>query len=90
MRGVEFYIGDGATLLRSMVRQRGSQRIGHAAISAQLDWCAAEGVLHAIFTHCGSGIVGSDGRRMNALVRRLGNERGIDARLAHDGLTLKL
>ena len=90
LRGVEIYIGDGATVTRSMVRRRGQALIGHAPIIAQLGWCKREGVARAIFTHCGSEIVRSDARAIEAQVRALGLEQGIDARLAHDGLVISL
>lgn len=90
LRGVSLYIGDGATLTRPMVRKRGPDLIGHASIREQLDWCREEGVPRAVFTHCGTGILRSDGRRVNALVRRLGRECGVDATVAHDGLVLIL
>ena len=90
MRGIALYIGDGATVTRSMVRRRGQALIGHAPIRVQLGWCKEEGVARAIFTHCGSEIVRSDARAIEARVRALGLEQGIDARLAHDGLSLTL
>jgi len=37
--GVGVYIGDGATMQRSMVRMKEGTLIGHAPITAQLDWC---------------------------------------------------
>ena len=83
--GVGVYIGDGATMRRSMVRVKGGKLIGHAPITTQLDWCANANVRRAIFTHCGSPIVRGDPRASSATVRRLGRERGIDARLARDG-----
>jgi hypothetical protein len=83
--GVGVYIGDGATMRRSMVRMKEATLIGHAPITAQLDWCAEAQVHRAIFTHCGSPIVGGDPRVLRAAVRQLGRERGIDARLASDG-----
>lgn len=85
LHGISIYIGDGATLKRSMVRMKDGAPTGHAPIAAQLDWCARAGVRRAIFTHCGSPIVRGDPRRVNAAVRKLGRERGIDARLACDG-----
>jgi phosphoribosyl 1,2-cyclic phosphodiesterase len=90
LRGIDLYIGDGATVVRSMVRVKDHSLIGHAPISAQLGWCEAEGVTRAMFTHCGSGIVKGDTRRIAARVRALGQEHGVDARLAYDGLTLAL
>jgi phosphoribosyl 1,2-cyclic phosphodiesterase len=90
LSGVALYIGDGATVTRSMVRRRDHALIGHAPIAAQLDWCEGEGVARAIFTHCGSGIVKSDARRIDARIRQLGAEHGVEASIAYDGFTLTL
>jgi phosphoribosyl 1,2-cyclic phosphodiesterase len=90
LRGLDFYVGDGASIVRSMVRARDRVLIGHAPIRAQLSWCEAEGVARAIFTHCGSGIVKSDTRRIEARVKGLGEEHGVVASVAYDGLTLSL
>jgi phosphoribosyl 1,2-cyclic phosphodiesterase len=90
LRGIDLYIGDGATVNRSMVRRRNGTLIGHAPIAFQLDWCAKAGVRRAIFTHCGSPIVRSDPRQVERVVRQLGLERGIDAGIAYDGLTLAI
>ncbi|MGC2826257.1 MAG: MBL fold metallo-hydrolase [Pseudolabrys sp.] len=83
--GIQVFIGDGAVLTRSMVRTKAGQLIGHAPVTAQLDWCESAGVARAIFTHCGSGIVRGKARQLNVLVRRLGRLRGITAGLACDG-----
>jgi hypothetical protein len=64
--------------------------VGHAPVIAQLDWCEEAGVRHAIFTHCGSPIVRGNAAKIDAVVRRLGVERGIDARIAVDGLRLSI
>jgi phosphoribosyl 1,2-cyclic phosphodiesterase len=85
LRRVDVYIGDGASMTRTMVRRRDSVLIGHASITVQLRWCKAAGVRRAIFTHCGSGIVRSDARQAQARVRALGAAVGVDARLACDG-----
>jgi phosphoribosyl 1,2-cyclic phosphodiesterase len=85
LRGIDVYIGDGATIRRSMVRRRSGTLIGHAPIAAQLGWCAEAGVRRAVFTHCGSPIVNGDARVVNAVVRRLGDEHGVDASVACDG-----
>jgi hypothetical protein len=53
----------------------------------QLDWCAEAGVARAVFTHCGSQIL-RDELAAEIRVAELGRERGIDARLASDGLEL--
>jgi len=88
LHGVSLYIGDGATVVRSMVRERDHALIGHAPITAQLGWCEKEGVDQAIFTHCGSGIVTSDARKVAARIAALGAARGVAASIAYDGLTL--
>jgi len=83
--GVNIYIGDGATMRRSMVRKKNGVLIGHAAMTAQLGWCKKAGIRRAIFTHCGSPIVRGETRTQNAKIRQLGRESGIDARVACDG-----
>jgi Beta-lactamase superfamily domain len=88
--GIALYIGDGATITRSMVRRRDHVLIGHAPIVTQLSWCEAEGVARAIFSHCGSGVVTGTSRLIAARIKKLGAERGVDAGVAFDGLTLRL
>jgi hypothetical protein len=88
LHGVSLYIGDGATIVRSMVHRRDHAMIGHAPIAAQLGWCEEEGVCRAIFTHCGSLIVKSDGRKVAARIADLGEAHGVAASIAYDGLTL--
>ena len=85
LRGIDVYIGDGATVARSMVRKKNGRLIGHAPITVQLGWCKLAGVHRAIFTHCGSPIVRGKTRVLSAAIRRLGQEQGIDARIASDG-----
>jgi hypothetical protein len=86
---IGLYIGDGARLVRPLVRttERG-RRFGHTSIRIQLDWCARLGIPHAVFTHCGSEVV-RDHAAAAALVREMGDARGISARLARDGLVLR-
>lgn len=86
----DLFIGDGATMTRSMVRRRDGQLFGHTPIRTQLGWCQKEGVRRAIFTHCGSEIVGGDGRKLAARLRRLARARDVEARIAYDGMTLEL
>jgi hypothetical protein len=86
----DVYIGDGASVTRPVIRRREGVRIGHSPIRTQLDWCRAQAVARAIFTHCGSQIVGGDERVLGPLVRRLGRKRGLDARIAYDGMELSL
>jgi phosphoribosyl 1,2-cyclic phosphodiesterase len=90
LRGVALYIGDGATIKRSMVRKQKGTMVGHAPVTTQLGWCAKAHVRRAIFTHCGSPVVRGDARVLNALVHQIGHEHGVDARLASDGDRLTL
>lgn len=90
LQGVDLYIGDGATVTRSMVRRRQQALIGHTPIRTQLGWCAKERVRSAIFTHCGTEIVGGDARNVQRAVRALGQECGVGARIAYDGLRFVL
>jgi phosphoribosyl 1,2-cyclic phosphodiesterase len=90
LRGIDLYIGDGATVQRSMVRKKNGTSIGDAPITFQLGWCREARVRSAIFTHCGSPIVRGDPRQVERVVRRLGVERGVDACIAYDGLRLPI
>ena len=90
LRGIDLYIGDGASMRRSMVRKKNEIAIGHAPITFQLGWCEKARVRLAIFTHCGSQIVRGKPRQVEDVVRRLGLERGVEARVACDGLKLSI
>lgn len=72
-----------------MVRRKGRTLIGHAPIAAQLHWCEEARVRRAIFTHCGSLIVRARAAQTDMLIRQLGLEHGMDARIAYDGLQLR-
>lgn len=88
-RRIFLYIGDGATMKRSMVRGKGRTVIGHAPIIAQPDWCAANGIRTAIFTHCGSEIVRGGANALAAALRQLDREHGVAARFADNGDRLR-
>jgi ribonuclease BN (tRNA processing enzyme) len=90
LAGVRLYIGDGATLTRSLVRRRDDRLIGHTTVPTQLTWCQKEGVPRAIITHCGSEIVTGDERSLSAKLAAMARQRGIKAELAHDGMDLIL
>jgi phosphoribosyl 1,2-cyclic phosphodiesterase len=90
LKGVQLYIGDGATLTRLFVRKRGERLIGHAAVRTQLGWCAKDGVPRAIITHCGSEIVTGDERAIRKTIAALALQMGIEADIAHDGMNLVL
>ena len=48
LKGVQIYIGDGATVTRSFIRKRGTALIGHSPVRTQLTWCQKEVVPRAI------------------------------------------
>src|SRR5215831_11848817 len=90
LKGVQIYIGDGATVKRSFIRRRGKALIGHSPVRAQLTWCQKEGVPRAIITHCGSEIVTGDEGEIAAKFFTLAEERAVKVRVAYDGMELKL
>jgi ribonuclease BN (tRNA processing enzyme) len=90
LAGSALFIGDGATITRPLLRRRDGVLLGHAPIRTQLGWCRDAGVCRAVFTHCGSEIVGGDERRLGAKVRALARECGVSARIAYDGLEMQL
>jgi phosphoribosyl 1,2-cyclic phosphodiesterase len=90
LKGVQVFIGDGATVTRTLIRRRGKRLIGHSPVRVQLTWCEKEGVPQAIITHCGSEIVTGDERELSAKLRALAADRGIKVRIAYDGMKLEL
>ncbi|MEJ2031673.1 MAG: MBL fold metallo-hydrolase [Deltaproteobacteria bacterium] len=88
LSGIDLYIGDGATLARSMVRKTPQGSLfGHTPVRTQLTWCQKEGVGRALITHCGSEIV-RDEERAAVRLAAMAEERGILAELAYDGLEI--
>lgn len=90
LKAVQLYIGDGATVTRSFIRKRGKALIGHSPVQTQLTWCQKEGVPHAIITHCGSEIVIGDEREISAKLRTFADGRGVEVRVAYDGMKVVL
>jgi phosphoribosyl 1,2-cyclic phosphodiesterase len=90
LRGIQIYIGDGASLTRSILRKRGDAFIGHSSMRTQLEWCRHEGVPRAIFTHCGSQIVVGDEHLAREKLATIAKEIRVEAQIATDGLELRL
>jgi phosphoribosyl 1,2-cyclic phosphodiesterase len=91
LSGVRVYIGDGASITRSMVRKPDEVIIGHVPIQTQLTWCRKLEVPRAVFTHLGSEIVEGDERTLRAEIRDLAEERDVDqVEIAHDGMVVIL
>ena len=90
LKNVQIYVGDGATVTQSFIRRRGKTLIGHSPVCTQLTWCEKERVPLAIITHCGSEIVTGDERKLSAKLQTMAAERGIEVRIAYDGMKLTL
>ncbi|MCX5921882.1 MAG: MBL fold metallo-hydrolase [Candidatus Dependentiae bacterium] len=90
LKNVKLYVGDGATIVRPMVRRKGDKLFGHTTIRAQLGWCQKEGVPLMVVTHCGTQIVAADGRTVNARIKSLAQERGVEVKVAYDGMKLEV
>ncbi|MEA3376101.1 MAG: MBL fold metallo-hydrolase [Chloroflexota bacterium] len=91
LSGIRVYIGDGASVTRSMVRKPGDVIIGHVPIHTQLTWCQKLNVPRAIFTHLGSEIVDGDEAALGAEIRALAEERDVEqVGIAHDGMEVVL
>jgi phosphoribosyl 1,2-cyclic phosphodiesterase len=90
LKNVQIYIGDGATVTHSFIRRREKALIGHSPVRTQLTWCEKEGVPRCIITHCGSEIVTGDEGKIFAKLRVMAAERGVEVRIAYDGMKLKL
>lgn len=87
LKGARLYVGDGATIIRPIVRveRRRGVPVGHASIVTQLEWCVQADVPRAIFTHCGRAIVAGPAD-VETHISALGDEHGVDTRVARDGL----
>lgn len=85
LHDIKLYIGDGATINRPMVRIKNGVVFGHASIKTQLGWCQKEKVPRAIFTHCGTQIVGGDQKKIDKKIEQLAQEKEIAVSLAYDG-----
>ena len=88
--GIRLYVGDGASLIRPIVRWARGEPFGHTSIRTQLDWCRIAGVTRAIFTHCGTQIVRDDDEKLAGRLHAMGRDGGVAATLAHDGLRVVL
>jgi phosphoribosyl 1,2-cyclic phosphodiesterase len=90
LTGVDYYIGDGATLVRSMVRQHDGLPFGHTPVIEQLKWCAQFSIPCMIITHCGTGLVTADQAKLERRLENLSLEYGVAIHVAHDGLTMRI
>ena len=84
--GCRLYVGDGASITRSLVRRPNDALVGHTPLRTQLTWCRKESVPRMVVTHCGSEIVASGDREAKRRIRPLAAERGVDFVIAYDGM----
>jgi phosphoribosyl 1,2-cyclic phosphodiesterase len=84
------YIGDGASLVRPIVRYRDGRPIGHTSIARQIDWCADARVPRFFVTHCGSHIVAGDEHKAVKRLAEMGEEAGVEVEIAYDGMEVIL
>jgi phosphoribosyl 1,2-cyclic phosphodiesterase len=90
LSGIDAYIGDGASVSRPLVRQRGKTLIGHASVREQMKWCREEGVRNIIITHCGSQIVKGNSKTLDAKFKQLASEFGVQLAIATDEMEISL
>lgn len=90
-KGIRVYIGDGATITRPMIRKskETDEIFGHATVRQQLTWCEKQDVPEMIITHCGSAIV-TGHKKAEKQITKLAEERNVLARIAYDGMNLKM
>jgi len=91
LKGVKFYIGDGATLKRSMIRKnkQTGEIFGHASVFQQLGWCVRKNVPEMIITHCGSQIVKRE-KKAQKIIEQWSKDKGIKTYIATDGYKIIL
>jgi len=90
-KNIIFYIGDGATIKRNMVRKdkKTLELYGHANISSQLTWCQKEEVKKMIITHLGSDVVSNE-TKAKKTVQELAKKREVEVQIAYDGMEINL
>jgi phosphoribosyl 1,2-cyclic phosphodiesterase len=86
---VRLYVGDGASINRAIVRRVNGSGFGHASIRTQLAWCVRAAIPRAIFTHCGTGVVGS-GPAAEERIAAMGRSQDIETKVAYDGLKMTI
>lgn len=90
-KDILFYIGDGATITRNMIRKdkNTSQLFGHANISSQLTWCQKEKVKKMIITHLGSDVVKNETKAIKA-INNLASKKNLEVIVAYDGMVIEI
>jgi len=89
LKNVDLYIGDGASLFRSIVRRRGSKLFGHCSIKTQVNWCKKFGIKQMIITHCGKEIVEMQEDKLKNKLKEY-SEGKLEIIVAYDGMRVIL
>jgi ribonuclease BN (tRNA processing enzyme) len=84
-KGVDIYIGDGATISRPLVRRKKGKLFGHASIKTQINWCKKFKIREVIFTHFGKEAVGMGERNLRKKLRELSGSK-LKVTAAFDGM----
>lgn len=89
LKGVDYYIGDGAIITRSMLVRKKDHRItGHVSIKEQVAWCAKAHIKNMIITHCGTEIVTGNQKEITPKIENLGALYKIHIKIAYDGMVI--
>jgi ribonuclease BN (tRNA processing enzyme) len=88
-KDILFYIGDGATIYRNMVRRskKTKELFGHATIKSQLTWCRKNKVSKMIITHCGKDVVKNE-KKAKEIIEKMARDRGVEVKIAYDKMVL--
>jgi ribonuclease BN (tRNA processing enzyme) len=93
LRGADVYVGDGSTLIGSLVRRHKSGALlGHTTVRAQLGWLSRHGVPRAVFSHFGKGPIEMGDPALEESLSKLAaaNPPGIGIAAAKDGLEMEI
>ncbi|MBD3384039.1 MBL fold metallo-hydrolase [candidate division KSB1 bacterium] len=90
LKNVDIYIGDGSTVEESFVRKSDGRLVGHTPFRTQLTWCKKFDIPRAYVTHCGTLFIEKDERTLGARLRKMGKDRGVEVKIAHDGMEINL
>lgn len=90
-KNILFYIGDGAAILRNMIRKdkKTNQLFGHTNIRQQLTWCQKEGVKKMIVTHLGSDVVKNEKKAIK-IINDLASKKNLEVIIAYDGMVIEI
>jgi len=89
LKGIDYYIGDGAIITRSMLVRKKDHRVtGHASIKEQVAWCAKADIKNMIITHCGTEIVTGNQKEIAQKIENLGALYKIHIKIAYDGMVM--